>query len=113
MPDPVDALVYYVVFIFSVTVHEAAHATAALIGGDSTAYEGGQVSLDLSLPPSTSSLRTLRWLASAKAQEPGDTQSRRSPSEPAGAESRRGGLPGQRLPDRTRPCWSAVNVGNG
>lgn len=46
MPDPVDALVYYVVFVFSVTVHEAAHAAAALLGGDSTAYEGGQVSLD-------------------------------------------------------------------
>lgn len=46
MPDPVDAIVYYVVFVFSVTVHEAAHAAAALLGGDATAYEGGQVSLD-------------------------------------------------------------------
>ncbi|MEM9176095.1 MAG: site-2 protease family protein [Myxococcota bacterium] len=46
MIDPVEAIVFYVVFVFSVTVHEAAHATAALFGGDPTAYEGGQVSLD-------------------------------------------------------------------
>ena len=46
MTDPVDAIVYYVVFVFSVTLHEAAHAAAALLGGDSTAYEGGQVSID-------------------------------------------------------------------
>src|SRR5262249_3513255 len=39
-------LVYYVVFLFSTTVHEAAHALAAKIGGDLTAYHGGQVSLD-------------------------------------------------------------------
>jgi len=37
---------WYVVFVFSVTVHEAAHAWAALRGGDPTAYLGGQVSLD-------------------------------------------------------------------
>ena len=37
---------YYVVFLFSTTVHEAAHALAAKIGGDLTAYHGGQVSLD-------------------------------------------------------------------
>ncbi len=46
MPDPGSALVYYVVFLFSVTIHEAAHAWAALVGGDPTAYHGGQVSLD-------------------------------------------------------------------
>lgn len=46
MPDPVDALVFYVVFLLSVTLHEAAHAWAALRGGDPTAYAGGQVSLD-------------------------------------------------------------------
>lgn len=46
MPDIGHALVYYVVFLFSVTVHEAAHAWAALLGGDPTAYHGGQVSLD-------------------------------------------------------------------
>lgn len=43
---PVAALVYYAIFLFSTTVHEAAHATVALLGGDATAYEGGQVSLD-------------------------------------------------------------------
>jgi len=35
-----------VVFLFSTTCHEAAHAWAARRGGDPTAYLGGQVSLD-------------------------------------------------------------------
>ena len=39
-------IVLYVVFLFSVTFHEAGHAWAALKGGDPTAYAGGQVSLD-------------------------------------------------------------------
>ncbi len=39
-------LAWYVVFVFSATCHEAGHAWAAMRGGDSTAYEGGQVSLD-------------------------------------------------------------------
>ena len=46
MPDIANALVYYVAFLFSTTVHEAAHAWAAKRGGDLTAYHGGQVSLD-------------------------------------------------------------------
>lgn len=33
-------------FVFSLTVHEAAHAFAAMKLGDRTAYHGGQVSLD-------------------------------------------------------------------
>jgi len=41
-----SALVYYVVFLFSTTLHEAAHAWAAARGGDLTAYHGGQASLD-------------------------------------------------------------------
>jgi len=41
-----DGLIYYVAFLFSTTVHEAAHAWAAKLGGDLTAYHGGQVSLD-------------------------------------------------------------------
>ncbi|MDX1396134.1 MAG: site-2 protease family protein [Gemmatimonadota bacterium] len=45
-PDLVLGLVYYVVFLISTTFHEAAHAWAALRGGDPTAYHGGQVSLD-------------------------------------------------------------------
>ena len=44
--DYADAAVYFVVFLFSTTLHEAAHAWAALRGGDPTAYHGGQVSLD-------------------------------------------------------------------
>lgn len=35
----------YVVFLLSTTCHEAAHALAAQLGGDSTAADGGQVSL--------------------------------------------------------------------
>lgn len=35
----------YVVFLFSTTCHEAAHALVAKWGGDTTALEGGQVSL--------------------------------------------------------------------
>ncbi len=39
-------LVWYAAFLFSITVHEAAHAWAALKLGDSTAYLGGQVTLN-------------------------------------------------------------------
>jgi Zn-dependent protease len=46
MPDLGTALIYYLVFLFSTTLHEAAHAWVALLGGDPTAYHGGQVSLD-------------------------------------------------------------------
>jgi Zn-dependent protease len=35
----------YVVFLFSTTCHEASHALVAMRGGDTTALEGGQVSL--------------------------------------------------------------------
>lgn len=45
-PDLPTALAYFAVFLFSTTLHEAAHAWAALRGGDPTAYHGGQVSLD-------------------------------------------------------------------
>jgi len=37
---------WYVAFLFSTTLHEAAHAWAALRMGDPTAYHGGQVSLN-------------------------------------------------------------------
>ncbi len=47
MPNQLlEGAVFYVVFIFAVTLHEAAHAWAAKLGGDLTAYYGGQVSLD-------------------------------------------------------------------
>ena len=39
-------LAWYVVFLFSLTLHEAAHAFAALRLGDPTAYHGGQVTLN-------------------------------------------------------------------
>lgn len=48
MPDAeqlVMGLMWFVVFLFSTVCHEAAHAWAALRGGDSTAYHAGQVSL--------------------------------------------------------------------
>ena len=38
--------IWYVAFLLAITVHEAAHALAAQIGGDLTAYEEGQVSLN-------------------------------------------------------------------
>jgi Zn-dependent protease len=41
-----DAAAWYVAFVVSTTVHEAAHALVAYLGGDRTAYEGGQVSLN-------------------------------------------------------------------
>ncbi|TFG65422.1 MAG: site-2 protease family protein [Gemmatimonadales bacterium] len=44
--NPLESLLFYVVFLFSVTLHEAAHAWAALRLGDATAYHGGQVTLD-------------------------------------------------------------------
>jgi len=46
MPEFSQGLLYFAVFLFSTTLHEAAHAWAALKGGDPTAYNGGQVSLD-------------------------------------------------------------------
>jgi Zn-dependent protease len=45
--EAVTALVFWFpAFLFSTTVHEAAHAWVALLGGDPTAYRGGQVSLN-------------------------------------------------------------------
>jgi Zn-dependent protease len=41
-----DAAAWYIAFVLSTTAHEAAHALAAYLGGDPTAYEGGQVSLN-------------------------------------------------------------------
>jgi len=49
-PEQLDQIVlgltWFVVFLFSTTLHEAGHAFAAYRLGDSTAYEGGQVSLN-------------------------------------------------------------------
>src|SRR4051812_33822855 len=39
-------LIWYVVFLFSTTCHEAAHAFVAKGEGDLTAFEGGQVTLN-------------------------------------------------------------------
>ena len=39
-------LIWYIVFLFSTTCHEASHALAAKIGGDPTAFHGGQVTLN-------------------------------------------------------------------
>ena len=38
--------IWYIVFLFSTTCHEAAHALVAKLGGDPTAFEGGQVTLN-------------------------------------------------------------------
>jgi len=46
-PDELLLLpLWYTVFLLSVTCHEAAHAFAAMRGGDPTAYHGGQVTLN-------------------------------------------------------------------
>ena len=46
MFDPADGFIWYPVFVFSTTVHEAAHAWTAWKLGDGTAERGGQVTLD-------------------------------------------------------------------
>lgn len=43
--DLATGFLWFVVFLFSTTVHEAMHALVAWKGGDPTAYHGGQVSL--------------------------------------------------------------------
>lgn len=40
------AVLWYAAFVVSTTAHEAAHALAAWVGGDPTAYRAGQVSLN-------------------------------------------------------------------
>ncbi|OGV62823.1 MAG: hypothetical protein A2283_02650 [Lentisphaerae bacterium RIFOXYA12_FULL_48_11] len=42
----VTGICWYVTFVFCTVLHEAAHAWAAKMGGDLTAYYGGQVSID-------------------------------------------------------------------
>ena len=44
--NPADWIVPFVVLIISLTVHEAAHAWVALLGGDRTALRAGQVTLN-------------------------------------------------------------------
>jgi Zn-dependent protease len=41
-----DGVIWYIAFLFSTTCHEGAHALAAKVGGDPTAFEGGQVTLN-------------------------------------------------------------------
>src|SRR5258705_12444602 len=45
-PDLALGALWYIAFLFSTTCHEAAHALAAKLGGDPTAFEGGQVTLN-------------------------------------------------------------------
>ncbi len=45
-PDLLMGIKWYLVFVFSTTLHEAAHAWAGLKLGDDTAHRGGQVTLD-------------------------------------------------------------------
>src|SRR5437867_7010856 len=46
LPNAGEFLVWFVVFLFTLTVHEACHGLVAWVGGDSTAYHGGQVTLN-------------------------------------------------------------------
>ena len=39
-------IIWYIVFLFSTTCHEGAHSLAAHLGGDPTAFHGGQASLN-------------------------------------------------------------------
>jgi Zn-dependent protease len=39
-------LIWYIVFLFSTTCHEGAHSLVAYLGGDPTAFHGGQASLN-------------------------------------------------------------------
>ena len=45
-PDLTLAPMWYVAFLLAITCHEGAHALAAKLGGDLTAYEEGQVTLN-------------------------------------------------------------------
>jgi Zn-dependent protease len=45
-PDIALGAIWYIVFLFSTTCHEAAHSLVAKWGGDLTAAEGGQVTLN-------------------------------------------------------------------
>ncbi|HTI98223.1 MAG TPA: site-2 protease family protein [Dongiaceae bacterium] len=45
-PDLLLGLKWYIVFLFSTVLHEAAHAWVGLKLGDDTAHRGGQVTLD-------------------------------------------------------------------
>ena len=44
--NELEPVVWLIVFVVSITAHEAAHAWAAWLGGDPTAYRGGQVTLN-------------------------------------------------------------------
>ena len=44
--DTTQAAIVLITLIISLTVHEAAHALVGMLGGDLTAYRGGQVSLN-------------------------------------------------------------------
>lgn len=41
-----NGVIWYIAFLFSTVCHEGAHALAAKIGGDPTAFHGGQVTLN-------------------------------------------------------------------
>ena len=46
MPELMLGILWYANLLLALTLHEAAHAWAALLGGDQTAYSMGQVTLD-------------------------------------------------------------------
>jgi len=41
-----QGVIWYIAFLFSTTCHEGAHALVAKLGGDPTAFHGGQVTLN-------------------------------------------------------------------
>ena len=44
--DDTNVFAWYGAFLFSTVIHEASHALVGKLGGDDTAYQGGQVSLN-------------------------------------------------------------------
>ncbi len=46
LPNAGEFIIWFVVFLFTLSVHEACHGLVAWLGGDSTAYHGGQVTLN-------------------------------------------------------------------
>jgi len=46
MATIIQALLWYAVLLFSLCIHEASHAYAALLGGDPTGWRSGQVTLN-------------------------------------------------------------------
>ena len=77
----------FLVLLFSLTVHEAAHAWSAWRLGDPTARMLGRTSSDTRVPPSSATTASLRVTAGTAASAPRAAAATRSAS-PVGASTR-------------------------